>query len=310
MEVLIVVIFAVILLMIIFGSIKVLPEYERLVVLRLGKFAGTRGPGLTLLIPFMEKGRKVDMRERFLEIPRQTAITKDNTPIDIDFLVYYRIIDPKLSVLEVLDVVAASLNIAATTLRAVIGDIELDDVLARREQINSVLRVKLDDVTERWGMKITNVEIREVEPPPMVREAMNRQMSAERERRATVTRAEGERASAIMVAEGEKQAAVLRAEGEKQAAILRAEGDRQAQFLLQQGRAAGLQALQEEAKDLDSNTMMLQYLDSLRALGASPSTKYVVPVELVSLLGNFLSSLSAARPQAATDGSVTPVQNP
>jgi regulator of protease activity HflC (stomatin/prohibitin superfamily) len=306
MEVVIVIIFAVILLMIIFGSIRVLPEYERMVVLRLGKFAGVRGPGLTILVPFMEKGRKVDMRERFLEIPRQTAITKDNTPIDIDFLVYYRIIDPKLSVLEVLDVVAASLNIAATTLRAVIGDIELDDVLARREQINSVLRVKLDDVTERWGMKITNVEIREVEPPPMVREAMNRQMSAERERRATVTRAEGERASAIMVAEGEKQANVLRAEGEKQAAILRAEGDRQAQFLLQQGRAAGLQALQEEAKDLDPQTMMLQYLDSLRALGASPSTKYIVPVELVSMVGNLMSALNAGvRPP---QGNGTPSQ--
>lgn len=299
MEVAIIIIFVLVLLMIIFGSIKVLPEYERLVVLRLGKFAGSRGPGLTLLIPFMEKGRKVDMRERFLEIPRQTAITKDNTPIDIDFLVYYRIIDPKLSVLEVLDVVSASLNIAATTLRAVIGDIELDDVLARREQINSVLRVKLDEVTERWGMKITNVEIREVEPPPMVREAMNRQMSAERERRATVTRAEGERASAVMIAEGEKQAAVLRAEGEKQSSILRAEGDRQAQFLLQQGRAAGLQALQEEAKDLDPQTMTLQYLDSLRALGASPSTKYVVPVELLSLAGNLLNSLSVGRSSEA-----------
>ncbi len=293
-EVVLVVVVAFVLLTIIFGSIKVLPEYERLVVLRLGKFAGTRGPGLTVLVPFLETGRRVDMRERFLEIPRQTAITKDNTPIDIDFLVYYRIIDPKLSMLEVLDVVSASLNIAATTLRAVIGDIELDDVLARREQINSVLRVKLDEVTERWGMKITNVEIREVEPPPMVREAMNRQMSAERERRATVTRAEGERASAIMVAEGEKQANVLRAEGEKQAAILRAEGDRQAQFLLQQGRAAGLQALQQEAKGMDPNTMTLQYLDSLRALGASPSTKYIVPVELVSLLGRFMGSLAAA----------------
>jgi regulator of protease activity HflC (stomatin/prohibitin superfamily) len=292
-EIFIVIILALLLLMIIFGSIKVLPEYERLVVLRLGKFAGTRGPGLTLLIPFLENGKRVDMRERFLEIPRQTAITKDNTPIDIDFLVYYRIIDPKLSMLEVLDVVNASLNIAATTLRAVIGDIELDDVLARREQINGVLRVKLDEVTERWGMKITNVEIREVEPPAMVREAMNRQMSAERERRATVTRAEGERASSIMVAEGEKQSSILRAEGEKQAAILRAEGDRQAQFLLQQGRAAGLQALQEHARDIDPNTMMLQYLDSLRALGASPSTKYVVPVELVSLLGRFMATLSS-----------------
>lgn len=305
-ELVLVVVVAFVLLTIIFGSIKVLPEYERLVVLRLGKYAGTRGPGLTVLVPFLETGRRVDMRERFLEIPRQTAITKDNTPIDIDFLVYYRIIDPKLSMLEVLDVVNASLNIAATTLRAVIGDIELDDVLARREQINGVLRVKLDEVTERWGMKITNVEIREVEPPPMVREAMNRQMSAERERRATVTRAEGERASAIMVAEGEKQANVLRAEGEKQAAILRAEGDRQAQFLLQQGRAAGLQALQQEAKGMDPNTMTLQYLDSLRALGASPSTKYIVPVELVSLLGRFMGSLAAAPNGHSTEEAVPP----
>lgn len=271
----------------VFSSFRVLPEYERIVVLRLGKYAGTRGPGLTLIMPFLESSRKVDMRERFLEIPRQTAISKDNTAIDVDFLVYYRVVNPKLSILEIENVVQASLNIAATTLRAVIGDIELDDVLAKREQINDVLRVKLDEVTERWGIKITRVEIREVEPPPSVKEAMNRQMASERERRAMVTRAEGERASAIMVAEGEKQSAILRAEGEKQGAVLRAEGDRQAQLLLAQGRAAALEALYQEAKDLDDKTMVLQYLDALRAVGASPATKFVLPMEITSLMNRL-----------------------
>src|SRR5690606_18506761 len=285
----------------VFSSFRVLPEYERLVVLRLGKYAGTRGPGLTFMIPVLESARKVDMRERFLEIPRQTAISKDNTAIDIDFLVYYRVVNPKLSVLEIENVVQASLNIAATTLRAVIGDIELDDVLAKREQMNDVLRVKLDELTERWGVKITRVEIREVEPPMSVKEAMNRQMASERERRAMVTRAEGERTAAIMVAEGEKQSAILRAEGEKQASVLRAEGERQAQLLLAQGRAAGLEALYQEAKDLDEKTMVLQYLDALRAVGASPSTKFVLPMEITGLLnrvadvmqnGNVTSSKS------------------
>jgi regulator of protease activity HflC (stomatin/prohibitin superfamily) len=294
MEPVIVIILLIFLAFTFFSSVRVLPEYERIVVLRLGKYAGTRGPGLTILIPFIETARKTDLRERFLEIPRQTAISKDNTSIDIDFLVYYRLVDPRLAVLEVENVVQASLNIAATTLRAVIGDIELDDVLAKREQINDVLRVKLDEVTERWGVKITRVEIREVEPPPNVREAMNRQMSAERERRATVSRAEGERTAAVMVAEGEKQAAVLRAEGEKQSAILRAEGERQSMLLTQQGRAAGLQALTEQASRMDEKTLMLQYLDTLKALGASASTKYVLPMELTSMASRFAATMAAA----------------
>lgn len=273
---------------------RIVPEYERLVVLALGKYAGTRGPGITFIMPLLEVAKRVDLRERFLEIPRQTAISRDNTAIDIDFLVYYRVVNPKLSILEVENVVAASLNIAATTLRAVIGDIELDDVLAKREAINDVLRVKLDEVTERWGLKVTRVEIREVEPPKSVQEAMNRQMSAERERRATVTRAEGERSAAIMVAEGEKQSAILRAEGEKQSAVLRAEGERQAQVLLAQGRAAALEALYNEAKDIDEKTLMLQYLDALRSVGSSPSTKFVVPMELTSLANRVSSAMMNA----------------
>jgi len=285
--------------------VKIVPEYERLVVLALGKYAGTRGPGITFIIPLLEMARRVDLRERFLEIPRQTAISKDNTAIDIDFLVYYRVVNPKLSILEIENVVAASLNIAATTLRAVIGDIELDDVLSKREAINDVLRVKLDEVTERWGLKVTRVEIREVEPPKLVQEAMNRQMSAERERRATVTRAEGERSAAIMVAEGEKQSAILKAEGERQSLVLRAEGERQAQVLLAQGRALALEALFKEAKDIDEKTLMLQYLDTLRAVGSSASTKFVIPMELTGLanrLTNAVANAAGGNPPSSSNG--------
>lgn len=293
-EVILVAVVILFLFYLLFSAVRIVPEYERLVVLALGKYAGTRGPGIIFIIPFFETARKVDLRERFLEIPRQTAISKDNTAIDIDFLVYYRVVNPKLSILEVENVVQASLNIAATTLRAVIGDIELDDVLSKREQINDVLRVKLDEVTERWGLKVTRVEIREVEPPKLVQDAMNRQMSAERERRATVTKAEGERAAAIMVAEGEKQSAILRAEGEKESLVRRAEGEQQAQLLLAQGRAAALEALFNEAKDIDEKTMMLQYLDALRAVGASPSTKFVLPMELTSMMNRFMGAMQSA----------------
>ncbi len=271
--------------------IRIIPEYERLVILALGRFAGIRGPGLVIVIPLLERSIKVDMRERFLDIPSQTAITQDNAPIAIDFLVYYRVVDPKRSVLEVENVVRASVLIATTTLRAVIGDISLDDVLSKREQINDTLRVKLDDVTERWGLKITSVEIREIEPPREVQEAMNRQMTAERERRSVVTRASGEREAAIAVAEGEKQAAILRSQGMKESSILEAEGERQAQLLRAQGYAKSLEAIYTEAKNVDANTMALQYLEALQKVGASPSTKFVIPLELLSFVQQFGTTL-------------------
>ena len=273
--------------------IRIVPEYERMVILALGRYAGTRGPGIVFVIPLLEKAIKIDMREKFLDIPSQTAITQDNAPIAIDFLVYYRVIDPRLSIIAVDDVVNASTNIATTTLRAVIGDITLDDVLSKREQINDTLRVKLDEVTERWGLKITSVEIREIEPPRDVQDAMNRQMSAERERRAAVTRASGEREASIAVAEGEKQASILRAEGEKQSSILRAEGERQSQLLRAQGFAAALQAIDAEAKNSDANTLMLQYVEMLRTIGQSPSTKFVVPAELTLLTQQIASAISS-----------------
>jgi regulator of protease activity HflC (stomatin/prohibitin superfamily) len=286
-----VIIVALILFYLIVRMFRLTQEYERLVILRVGRYVATRGPGLVIVIPILEQAIKVDMRERFLEIPRQTAISKDNAPINVDFLVYYRAVVPKLSVIAVDNAVRASLNVAATTLRSVIGDIVLDDVLAKRESINDTLRVKLDEVTENWGLKVTRVEIREIEPPKEVQAAMNRQMTAERERRATVTQADGQREAAVTVAEGEKQAAVLRAEGDKQSAILKAEGERQAQLLRAQGFAAALSAIAHEAKDVDTHTMALQYLDMLKQVGASPSTKFVIPMELVAMAQQVAASL-------------------
>ncbi len=297
----VIVVLALLLLMIVLRSVRIVPEFERLVILALGRFAGVRGPGIVLVLPW-ENAAKVDLRERFLEIPRQTAITKDNAPISIDFLVYYRVIDPKRSILQVDNVVSASLNIATTTLRAVIGDITLDDVLAKREEINDKLRVKLDEITERWGLKVTSVEIREIEPPRDVQDAMNRQMTAERTRRAMVTQASGERESAIMVAEGQKQSEILKAEGQKQSEILKAEGERQAQVLRAQGFALALQAIYEQAKDVDSNTMALQYMEALKALGASEATKFVLPMELITMMQKVVGTMANGNVHTTTEG--------
>lgn len=289
--------FLLLLVIFLWQMIRVVPEYERLVVFRLGRVIGSRGPGLVILLPFVDRAVRVDLREQFREIPEQTAITKDNAPIDIDFLIYWRVIDPVASVVQVGDFVSAAVGIATTTLRAVIGDILLDDVLARREQINEILRTKLDEVTERWGVKVTTVEIREITPPREIQEAMNRQMSAERNRRAMVTEADGRREAAIKVAEGEKQAAILKAEGEKQATVLRAEGRRQAQILEAQGYAQAIATIAEVARNIDPNTMTLQYYDVLRSLGSSEASKWIVPVDLVRLAHNLGGAVGPA-----TDG--------
>ncbi len=274
-------------LILLFSMIRIVREYERLVVFRLGRCIGTKGPGVVFLIPLIDRAVVVDLREQFMEIPHQTSITKDNAPIGVDFLIYWKVVDPEASVIQVGDFRRASIGIATTTLRAVIGDIMLDDVLAQREHINQVLRVKLDEVTERWGVKVTSVEIREIEPPKEIQAAMNRQMSAERNRRAMVTEADGQREAAIKVAEGEKQAAILRAEGEKQSSILRAEGERAAQALRAEGYAMALRYIFEVAQKIDPNTMTLQYLETLRRLGESPATKFVFPLEFTRLLGSL-----------------------
>jgi regulator of protease activity HflC (stomatin/prohibitin superfamily) len=265
----------VVLVLFLIQAVRIVREYQRLVVFRLGRVLGTKGPGLVLLIPFVDKAIQVDLREFYLEIPHQSAITEDNASISIDFIVFNKVIDAAMSVLSVGNFAGAAQNIAATTLRSVVGDMSLDDVLAKREQMNEILRVKLDEVTERWGVKVTNVEIREIIPPPAVQEAMTRQMSAERTRRAVVTEAEGSKQAAITVSEGSKQAAILNAEG----------------------FALALQKINESAAAVGDNTMRLQYLDTLKQVGGSPSSKVVVPMELSGLAG-----VVAALAKAGGDG--------
>ena len=278
----------VILVIFIANAIRIVAEYQRLVVFRLGRCVGTKGPGIVLLIPIIDRAVKVDLREQVREIPHQTSITKDNAPISIDFLWYYKVLDPTESVLQVGNFEAAAQGMATTTLRAVIGGIPLDDVLSEREHINTMLRTRLDEVTERWGVKVTNVEIREIIPPREVQDAMNRQMSAERVRRAVVTESTGTREAAINVAEGEKQAAILKAEGSKQATILDAEGAKLSQVLRAEGFSVALEKIFASAKSIDQKTMTLQYFDTLKNLGQSASTKFIFPMEFTSMIDNYI----------------------
>jgi regulator of protease activity HflC (stomatin/prohibitin superfamily) len=258
-------------------AVKIVPEYQRLVVFRLGRAIGAKGPGLVLLIPLIDRGVRVDLRERFFDVPPQTTITMDNANLSIDFLVYSKVVDAMPSVLNIEDYEGASRGIAITTLRAVVGSMILDDVLAKREEINVALQQKLDEVTNRWGIKVTAVEIREITPPREIMDAMTRQMSAERSRRATVIEADGHRDAAIRVAEGQKQAAILEAEGARQATVLRAEGF-----------AVALEKIFAVAQGVDSKTMSLQYLETLKSLGANASTKLLIPMEFTSLLRPFM----------------------
>jgi regulator of protease activity HflC (stomatin/prohibitin superfamily) len=270
------------------SAIKINPEYQRLVVFRMGRCIGAKGPGIIILIPIVDRSVKVDLREQIREIPHQSSITEDNASVGVDFLWYYRVLDPAESVLQVQDFEAAAAGMATTTLRAVIGSILLDDVLSKREHINNLLRARLDEVTERWGVKVTNVEIREINPEREIQDAMNRQMSAERNRRAVVTESTGAREAQINIADGDKQGAILRAEGAKQSAILTAEGERQAQILRAEGYSTALDKIFAIAKTVDSQTMTLQYFETLKDIGASPSTKYIFPMEFTSMLESFI----------------------
>ena len=280
---------AIILLVVFFAAaIKIVPEYRRIVVFRLGRCIGAKGPGLVLLIPFVDRPVMVDLREQVREIPAQQSITQDNAPLSIDFLWYYKVFDPVQSVLQVQNFELAAQGIATTTLRSVIGGILLDGVLSEREKINTALRARLDEVTERWGVKVTNVEIREIIPPRDVQDSMNRQLTAERTRRAVVTESTGNREAAINVAQGEKQANILRAEGEKQSAILKAEGERQAQVLRAEGYQQALEAIFAAAKNIDQKTMTLQYFETLKSMASGASTKYIFPMEFTSMISDFV----------------------
>lgn len=274
-------------IMILFSSLRIVPEYQRVVIFRLGRvLQRAKGPGLIIVIPLIDRPVRVDLREFVLEIPQQTCITKDNASISIDFLIYLRVMEPISSVVKIQDFTYATKGLATTTLRAIIGDIDLDNVLSKREEINTKLQSKLDEITQRWGVKVTTVEIREITPPREVQDAMTKQMAAERSRRAMVTEAEGIKQSQILKAEGEKQARILDSEGQREAQVRIAEGERQAKILVAEGNAEALHKIFTVAKGVENNTITLQYLDALKTVGSSPSTKIIFPMEVLTLFKN------------------------
>jgi len=277
-------------------GLNIVKQYERMVMFTFGSFTGVRGPGIRWVWPIVNNGTAtVDLREVPIQIPRQTSITRDNAPIDIDFFVYMRVMEdrPQDTILNISNFGVAAQALAMTTLRAVVGEMDLDEVLSKRERINGQLQVKLDEVTANWGVKVTRVEIKEVEPPREVQDAMNRQLSAERTRRAAVTEAEGTRDADINRAQGDRQSSILRAEGERQSKILEAEGDQQAAVLRAEGFSMALERINGVASTIDQRTMSLEYFETLKDMGANASTKFIMPMEFTSWLKPFISAINA-----------------
>ena len=280
----------------------IIRQYERGVKFRLGRYVGTKGPGLALLIPIIDRIQKVDMREQVIDEPPQTAISKDNALVDIDFVVFLQVADAEAAVINIRSYEAAVRNLATTTLRAVIGEMEVEEVLSKRDSINQRLQLKISQETVRWGVEVKAVEIREVRPQRDIQEAMTRLLTADRTKRSEITESEGQRQSAINVAEGRKQASILEAEGARESSILRAEGDRQAAILQSEGFSIGLDRIFESARRVDSNTMGLQYLDMMKSLGEGASTKWIIPMDLASVANTLSGTLAGLAPSGRDAG--------
>ena len=271
-------------------GIVIVKQYERLVVLQWGKLHNVTGPGFQVVIPPIFNARVVDLRERVRRVPTQKYITSDNVVVDMDFVLYFRVLaeEAEKSVLNVENVESAVINLAVSTLRAVIGATSLGEALSERERIGSALQQRLDETTGRWGVKVTGVEVNEIDPPPGVKSAREREKSAAAIKTAEITESEGQRQAQINRAEGEKQSIILSAEGARQSEILKAEGDKQAFALRAEGYSMALDKIYAVAKTVDPKTMTLQYFETLKSLGASESTKFILPMELTSLLRPFI----------------------
>jgi len=272
------------------SGIVVVKQYERLVILKWGRLESVAEPGFRFLIPVIYTGRLVDTREQVDRVPTQKYITKDNVVVDMDFVLYFKVVEEEAekSVLNVADHRAAVRALAVAELRSIIGNITLAEALAERERIQNELQISLDQNTGRWGVKVQGVAVNEIDPPQGVKAAMEREKSAEAIKTADITESEGQRQSQINRAEGERQAAILEAEGERQAVILRAEGEQQAQLLRAQGFSSALDNINQVANTVDPKTMSLQYFETLKGLGDSPSTKWIFPMEFTSMLSGFL----------------------
>ncbi len=283
------------------AAVKIVPQARAGVVERLGRYHRTLQPGLALLIPFVDRVLpQIDLREQVVTFPPQAVITEDNVNVNIDTVVYYTIIDPKAVTYEVAQPIRAIEQLTITTLRNVIGSLDLEEALTSRDSINHQLRTVLDEATGKWGIRVNRIELKAIDPPPTIQEAMEKQMRAERDKRAAILNAEGSKASSILVADGEKQSAVLRAEGAKQATILDAQADREAQALRAEGEALGIKTVFDSlhAGDVNEGILSYLYLEMLPQLAAGDANKmFLIPQEITEALGNLGKSLGDALPK-------------
>ena len=285
----------VLVLWILASCIRIVPQAYAVVLERLGAYKATWGTGIHFKVPFIERvARRVNLKEQVVDFPPQPVITKDNVTMQIDTVVFFQITDPKLYAYGVENPIMAIENLSATTLRNIIGDMELDETLTSREVINTRMRASLDEATDPWGIKVNRVELKNIIPPAAIQDAMEKQMKAERERREAILKAEGEKRSTILVAEGKKQSAILDAEAEKQAAILHAEaqkermikeaeGQAQAVLKVQQATAEGLRMIKEAGAD--ESVLTLKSLEALTKVADGKATKRIIPSEIQGIAG-------------------------
>ncbi len=286
-------------IVVLYRSVRIVPQQRMDVMERLGRYHRTLKPGLNLLMPFIDSVRtKVDMREQVVSFPPQPVITADNLVVSIDTVLYFKVVDPVRATYEIANFLQAIEQLTVTTLRNVIGSMDMETALTSRDEINRHLSGVLDETTGRWGIKVTRVEIKAIEPPPSIRDAMEKQMRAERDRRA-----------AILTAEGVKQSQILTADGDRQGAILRAQGEREARILQAEGQAKAIQTVFNavHAADPDPKVLAYQYLQALPQIAAGSANKlWIIPAEMTKALEGISGSLSGLLPGTGGGGAFTP----
>jgi len=289
------IILAVVIVLILMNGVKIIRPFEQGLHEILGAFKKRLNPGFNFVTPLVSRVMKIDMRTRTLDVPKQEVITKDNSPTFVDAVIYIKVNDAKKAFYEVDNFQKATIYLAQTTLRSIIGDMELDDVLSNRDKVNLSLRDILDESTDPWGVKVVSVEIREVDPAREVKRAMEEQTSAERKKRAAILKAQGSKRSAILNAEGLRQSKILTAEGIRQSKILLAEGERKARILEAQGEAQKLRILSLGSASLDSKSLTVLSLNALKKLGEGKSTKIVLPFEISKLVESAAEYIGSGR---------------
>jgi regulator of protease activity HflC (stomatin/prohibitin superfamily) len=288
-------VFVIAIIIIFMTGVRIIQPYEQGLYIFLGKYKRVLNPGFNFVVPLVSNVIKLDLRVQTLDVPRQEVITKDNSPTNVDAIIYIKVVDPVKAAFEVQNYKTATIYLSQTTLRSLIGDMELDEILYNREKINLQLRDKLDEATDPWGVKVDAVEIREVDPVGPVKAAMEEQTSAERERRAAILRADGNKRSAILKAEGSKRSRILQAEGLRQSAIVEAEGERLARILKAQGDAQKLRILSLGAAPMDQKALTVLSLETLKTVGDGKSTKIIFPFEISKLLEGATEYIGGSR---------------